>query len=117
MKRIELYDRYIFRQMSEQESNDFSTRLQNDEDLASDFRVYFSVVSGICREGEQDDMDFQISVRRLTRDQLLEIMGPRHPVLQPMENPFKRQILYGTFKNLVSAAAVALVFMFRQALR
>lgn len=75
MGRIDLYDKYINNQLSEKERADFDARLASDENFASDFKVYLFTVDGICRETHQDNLDFGLAMKRLSKDQLKEIIG------------------------------------------
>ena len=75
MERIDLYDKYINDQLSEKERADFDARLESDENFASDFKVYLFTVDGICREAHQDNLDFGLAMKGLSKDQLKEIIG------------------------------------------
>lgn len=75
MERIDLYDKYINDQLSEKERADFDARLAYDENFASDFKVYLFTVDGICREAHQDNLDFGLAMKGLSKDQLKEIIG------------------------------------------
>lgn len=75
MERIDLYDKYINDQLSDKERADFDARLESDENFASDFKVYLFTVDGICREAHQDNLDFGLAMKGLSKDQLKEIIG------------------------------------------
>lgn len=75
MERIDLYDKYINDQLSDKERADFDARLESDENFASDFKVYLFTVVGICRETHQDNLDFGLAMKGLSKDQLKEIIG------------------------------------------
>lgn len=75
MERIDLYDKYINNQLSEKERTDFDARLESDESFAADFKVYLLTVDGICREAQQDNFDFGLAMKSLSKDQLKEIIG------------------------------------------
>lgn len=75
MERIDLFDRYIKGELSEEETHKFKERLESDEDFASDFRIYSLTVIGICKEAEQDNADFGSAMKHLTREQLFDIIG------------------------------------------
>ena len=81
MERIDLYDKYIKDQLSKKERADFVARLESDENFASDFKVYLFTVDGICREAHQDNLDFGLAMKGLSKDQLKEIIG-KHDVEQ-----------------------------------
>lgn len=78
MERIELFDNYINNQLSDAQHSEFDARLKTDEEFASDFKVYLMTVDGICRESRQNDMDFGVAMKKLTKEQLREIIGSRH---------------------------------------
>ena len=65
MERIDLFDRYIKGELSEEDNRKFKESLELDEDFASDFRIYSLSVIGICKEAEQDNADFGSAINRL----------------------------------------------------
>lgn len=75
MERIDLYDKYINDQLSDKERADFDARLESDENFASDFKVYLFTVDGIYREAHQDNLDFGLAMKGLSKNQLKEIIG------------------------------------------
>lgn len=75
MERIELFDKYLNNQLSDEQRSEFDTRLQSDEDFASDFKVYLLTVNGICREAQQDNVDFGKAMKGLSKEKLREIVG------------------------------------------
>lgn len=91
MERIDLYDKYINDQLSKKERADFDTRLESDEDFASDFNVYLFTVDGICREAHQNNLDFGLAMKGLSKDQLKEIIGAHI-----IANPFTPSYSYDT---------------------
>lgn len=84
MERIDLYDRYIKGELSEKEVKEFNERLKSDADFASDFQIYSMSVIGICKESEQNNTDFGLAMKHLTKEQLFEIIGRK-------ENPVSRE--------------------------
>lgn len=83
MERIDLFDRYIKGELSEEETRKFKERLESDEDFASDFRIYSLSVIGICKEAEQDNADFGNAMKHLTKEQLFDIIGRKEkPVIR-----------------------------------
>lgn len=86
MERIDLYDKYINNQLSDKERADFDARLESDENFASDFKVYLFTVDGICREVHQDNLDFGLAMKRLSKDQLKEIIGKDRIRKNPWDN-------------------------------
>lgn len=75
MERIDLFDRYFNGELSEEENIMFKERLDADEEFASDFKIYSMTVAGICKEAEQDNVDFGAAMKHLSKDQLDEIIG------------------------------------------
>lgn len=75
MERNELFDNYINNQLSDAQRTEFDARLKSDEAFASDFKVYLMTVNGICREAQQENLDFGIAMKRLSKEQLREIVG------------------------------------------
>lgn len=75
MERIELFDRYINNQLSDDERRKFDKRLKDDDDFAGDFNVYLLTIDGICKEAHQDDIDFGIAMKALSKDQLCDVIG------------------------------------------
>ena len=104
MERIELYDRYINHQLSKDECKEFDARLESDKDFASDFKVYLFTVNGICREVHQDNIDFGVALKNLSKEQLCNIIGDK------AESPVKPKILH--FKPWMwQVASVAAIFV------
>lgn len=81
MERIDLFDRYIKGELSEAERSEFRSRLESDQDFESEFNVYMLTVSGICKEAEQDNLEFGAAMNGLTREELFEIIGRKPKVL------------------------------------
>lgn len=72
---IKLFDNFLFGNLSEEEKEQFENKLKADKDLASDFQLYSLVVEGVCREEQQDNLDFESAMKHLSEKQLLEIIG------------------------------------------
>lgn len=75
MENIELFDKYIKEELNDKERKDIEKRLHEDKAFADEFRAYATAVIGICKEAEQDDMDFGIALKNLSKDELKEIIG------------------------------------------
>lgn len=84
MERIDLFDRYIKGKLSENETDEFKERLKSDAEFAYDFQIYSMSVIGICKEAEQNNTDFGLAMKHLTKEQLFEIIGRK-------ENPVSRE--------------------------
>lgn len=75
MERIELFDNYINNQLSDAQRSEFDAKLKADEEFASDFKTYLFTVDGICREAHQDNLDFGLAMKSLSKEKLKEIIG------------------------------------------
>ena len=75
MENQELFDKYIKGLLSETEKSDFESRLKTDKTLTSEFKTYLFVVKGIQNEEAQDCADFGATMKKLTKEQLQEIVG------------------------------------------
>ena len=75
MENQELFDKYIKGLLSETEKSDFESRLNTDKTLSSEFKTYLFVVKGIQKEEQQDCADFGAAMKKLTKEQLQEIVG------------------------------------------
>lgn len=78
MDNIELFDRYIKGELSEKERREFDTRLKDDKSFTDDFKVYSATVVGICKEAEQDNKDFEVAMKHISKEQLREIIGKKN---------------------------------------
>lgn len=77
MERIDLFDKYINNQLSDAQRSKFDERLNSDEAFASEFNAYLLIVDGVCREARQDNIDFGVAMKKLSKEQLREIIGQR----------------------------------------
>lgn len=84
MERIDLFDRYFNGELSAEENMKFKERLESDDDFASEFKIYSMTVVGICKEAEQDNADFGLAMKHLSKEQLFEIIGRK-------EKPINRE--------------------------
>lgn len=90
MERIDLYDKYINNQLSDKERDEFDSRLKTDKEFASDFKVYLFTVDGICREAHQDNLDFGLAMKCISREKLKEIIGKRD-IAEPAAASYERK--------------------------
>lgn len=72
---IELFDSYIDNKLSPEEKTAFDSRLKSDRQFLADFRIYLFTLDGLCREVEQDNAEFGIAMKKLSKDDLLRIIG------------------------------------------
>lgn len=77
MERIELFDNYILDNLTPQEKIAFDARLKSDRAFANDFKIYLFAIKGIRQEAEQNDMEFAVALKHLSKGQLKEIIGRR----------------------------------------
>lgn len=77
MENIDLFDKYIDGKFSPDEKKSFESRLNEDTSLLSEFRIYLTIVLGICSEGEQDNKDFGEALKRISKEELLDIIGEK----------------------------------------
>lgn len=75
MSEIDFFDSFLKGTMTDSEVKDFHHRLDNDKEFAGDFKIYLTTVNGFCKEEEQDNLEFASAMRRLSSQQLKEIIG------------------------------------------
>jgi anti-sigma-K factor RskA len=106
MENQELFDKYIKGLLSETEKSDFESRLNTDKTLSSEFKTYLFVVKGIQKEEQQDCADFGAAMKKLSKEQLQEIIGAK------AKTKARRNILKFSpwlWSSLSAAAVVAIV--------
>lgn len=103
---MELFENYIKGTLSDSQKSEFEDRLKSDKDFASDFKLYLFTVDGIIREESQDNADFGIAMKHISKDRLLEIIGrkKRRPDI------FRNVYLKERFAWLAGVAVLAGVF-------
>ena len=110
MERIELFDKYIKDQLSPKERNEFDARLESDKEFASDFKVFLLAVDGVCREAQQDNLDFASAMKGLSKEQLKEIVGKHQDSAIMEKNPTVSKPNVIRFKPWIwQAASIAAV--------
>lgn len=72
---IELFDRYIDGILNSEEKSAFERRLSSDKSFATDFRVYLFTLKGIYQEAEQDNMEFGLAMKQISKKDLMRIIG------------------------------------------
>lgn len=104
MENIELFDKYIKEELNESERQDVEKRLHEDKAFADEFRIYTTTVIGICKEAEQNDMDFGIALKNLSKDELKEIIGYK-------ERKTKNKVIFlkPSIRYIASIAAMLVV--------
>lgn len=86
MTNIEIFDKYINGELSESERVTFMKRLDSDQTFATDFNIYSLSVIGICKEADQDNMDFGLAMKKLSKEQLCEIIGKKADASKNLTN-------------------------------
>lgn len=72
---IELFDRYIDGKLSAEEKMSFEQRLSADKNFAFDFRIYLFTLKGIYQEVDQDNVEFGVAMKTISKKELLRIIG------------------------------------------
>lgn len=72
---IEVFDRYIDGKLSAEEKLSFEQRLSADNNFALDFRIYLFTLKGIYEEVDQDNVEFGVAMKTITKEELLRIIG------------------------------------------
>lgn len=69
---INLFDLYVEGGLPHEVEEMFALRLEVDQDFAEEFRVYLFTVYGICKEAEQDNLDFGKAMGGISEGELKE---------------------------------------------
>lgn len=72
---IELFDRYIDGELSTEEKLSFEQRLSADKSFLLDFRIYLFTLKGIYEEVDQDNIEFGVAMKTISKEELLRIIG------------------------------------------
>ena len=72
---IELFDKYIDDKLTADEKKSFDEKLRSDKEFALDFRVYLFTLKGLIQEAEQDNIEFGIAMKKISNEELLQIIG------------------------------------------
>lgn len=106
MSNIDLFDKYINGKLSQSEHAEFETRLKEDEEFAANFNVYALTVIGICKEAEQDNLDFGVALKSVNKERLREIIGQPKTAPVPIR---KRLNPHRWIWQSVAAAAIVVI--------
>ena len=107
MDRYTLFDAYIAGDMDESQVKGFEESLKKDKDFESDFQLYIATISAICKEEQQDGIDFAHSMKKISKQELYEIIGKKTRT-KKISFPY-------VIASVISVAAVvviAMTFMF-----
>ena len=107
MENQELFDKYIKGLLSETEKSDFESRLNTYKTLSSEFKTYLFVVKGIQKEEQQNCADFGAAMKKLTKEQLQEIVGVKAKPRQEKVLKFSPWL----WSSMSAAAVVAIIVM------
>lgn len=77
MDKINLFDRYIRGEMTSDEERLFEQKLANDTETRTDLKIYAALVDGICKEEQQDNIDFAHAMKMLSEKELKRMIGKR----------------------------------------
>lgn len=75
MENQELFDKYLHGELSPDEKAIFEGRLKSDKAFANEFKIFLLVVQGIQKEEQQDCADLGAAMKKLSKEQLQEIIG------------------------------------------
>ena len=114
MNNIDLFDQYVTEALSKEEMASFDARLKSDAEFAADFKAYLLTVSGICKEAEQDNLDFGVAMKNLTKEQLQSIIGKPEHVKAPKLLHFRPWIWQAASIAAVVVVAFTFVFNFQR---
>ena len=106
MENQELFDKYIKRELTEEQLNEFNARLKSDKEFFNDFQLFLLVVHGFQREEEQDCLEFANAMKRLSKEELQGIIGKKQ------EKPARMINIQRYFWPLSSAAILIIAFIF-----
>ena len=105
MENQELFDKYIHGELSPGEKVNFESKLKADKEFAKEFKTFLLVVQGIQKEEQQDCADFGAAMKKLSKEELQEIIGAK-------ANPRQKKVLKFSpwlWSSMSAAAVVAIV--------
>jgi hypothetical protein len=74
MNETELFDRYLSKEMSDEERQDFEKRLNEDNDLRKAFQLHVSVIKELDKQSQKDDALFGEAMKNISEDDLHDII-------------------------------------------
>lgn len=77
--KIELFERYIDREMTQEEETAFERRLRNDKEFLNDFRIYLFTVDGIIKEEMEDGIEFAHALKNISDAGFEKAIGGKKP--------------------------------------
>lgn len=112
MEKIELFDKYISGEMSEDEITDFKRKLSDDKDLSSDFQIYKIIVKGICKEENDKEADLDNAFKSLSKDDLRKIVGPKLVIVKGSKPKAKIVYMVSWVASVAAIVVIAFTFTF-----
>lgn len=107
MENQELFDKYINGELSPAEKANFESKLKADKEFANEFKTFLLVVQSIQKEEQQDCADFGAAMKKLSKEQLQEIVGAKTKPKQKKVLKFSPWI----WSSMSAAAVIAIVVM------
>ena len=78
MDQFSLFDKYLQGQLSQQEVTQFCSQLMHDEEMRRDFRLYLSLVQGIRKEAQQDNIEVNAALLSLSTEEREALFGRKN---------------------------------------
>jgi hypothetical protein len=70
----ELFDRYLSKEMSDEERHDFDIRLEQDEELRKAFQMHVTVIKELNKQAEKENAEFGEAMKNISEKDLDEII-------------------------------------------
>lgn len=71
----ELFDRYLSKEMSEDERRDFEAKLEHNEELRKSFQLHLSILESLNKQMEKENAQFGEAMKNISEDDLQEIIN------------------------------------------
>lgn len=78
MYQFSLFDKYLQGQLSQQEVTQFCSQLIHNEEMRRDFRLYLSLVQGIRKEAQQDNIEVNAALLSLSTEEREALFGRKN---------------------------------------
>ncbi len=78
MDQFSLFDKYLQGQLSQQEVTQFCSQLMHDEEMRREFRLYLSLVQGIRKEAQQDNIEVNAALLSLSTEEREALFGRKN---------------------------------------
>ena len=72
---MSLFEAYYKGEMTSAEAGEFERRLSSDKEFALDFETYVRIIRENRAQAAEEDMDFGVAMKHLSREELLNIIG------------------------------------------